>query len=195
MGSPSSSPLLPPPAQLQQIPLVCIWEGRAGLVPHGWGWRMRCEMQSQLLPCGMMHLQAVTVPPLVTSTPGITGNQGKFLLLSPSAPRVPVPFMHRLFTASTVLVICWHFVVPCPLLKIPHGAVGGCLVLLEPCTWPDPPLGSQRSWDMEVWALLPLLSYVAVKVLAPDCSVHHLELVWRSISCICFFNCPIKCAS
>lgn len=80
------------------------------LVAVPWGWRMCCEMQSQLLPRGAMHLQAVTVPPLVTGTPGITGNQGKFFMLSPSAPRAPVPFMHRLFTAYTVLVICWHFI-------------------------------------------------------------------------------------
>lgn len=166
------------------------------LVAVPWGWRMCCEMQLQLLPCGAMHLQAVTVPPLSPAHQASRETRASSCCC-PHPP--PGRLCHSctdssqhtqcLLSAGTLLVIL------CPLLKIPHGAVGVCLVLLEPCTWSGPPLGFQRSWDMEVLALVLLLSYVAVKVLAPDCSVHHPELVWRSISCICFFNCPIKCMS
>ena len=151
-----------------------------------WGWRMHSEMWSQCLPRGVMCLQAVTAAPPLSLAHQAMGKPGQ--VLCPHLP--PGRLCHsctnfpqhpqRLLFAGTSLVI------PCPLLKTPHSAVCRCLVLSEPCTWPDPPLGSQSRWDPEVSALV-LLIYVAVKALAPDCSVHHPESGWRSISCISFF--------
>ena len=163
---------------------------------------MHCEMWSQCLLRSVMCLQAVTAaPPPLSLAHQAMGKPGQVLCphlppgrLCHSCTNFPQHPQCLLF-AGTSLVI------PCPLLKTPHSAVCRCLVLSEPCTWPDPPLGSQRApfpalhpalgsqrrWDPEVSALVLLISYVAVKALAPDCSVHHPESGWRSISCIFFF--------
>lgn len=170
-------------------PCLCLGgKGRSGalwLCPGGGGCAVRCSHSS--FPVARCTSKLLQCPPL---SPAHQASRETRASSSCCPHPPPGRLCHSctdssqhtqcLLSAGTLLVIL------CPLLKIPHGAVGVCLVLLEPRTWSGPPLGSQRSWDMEVSALVLLLSYVTVKVLAPDCSVHHPELVWRSISCICF---------
>lgn len=104
--------------------------------------------------------------------------------------------VHAHTSHSTCSLVCWCFISHSLFsFKPPHGAVCRCLVPMYPHNWPGSPLGFQRRWDTEVSTLVLLLSCVTVKALTHNCSANHPGSVWRSISCICVFNCPVKCVS
>lgn len=163
---------------------LCQW---CWCAPRGGSAAMQpqCPPQGVMCPpnCGSNH-------PHVSGTLGYVGNQRRFLL-GPHLPQGTCGFMHTLPTAPAALFVCWcfisHFLFS---FKPTYCAVCGCFVPVCPHSWPGSPLGFWRRQHAEVSVLL--LSCVTVKALTHNCSVNHPGSIWRSISCICVFNCLLS---
>lgn len=141
------------------------------------------------------------MPPDCGSSPSVSpapwdmwGTRADSCWICPTCPRAPVWFMHTLPTAPAALFASWCFISHSLFsFKPSYGAGCGCLVPVCAQSWPGSPLGFQMRWDSEVSMLLLLLSCVTVEALTHNSSANHPGSVWRPISCICVFNCPVQC--